>query len=86
MNYYKEGVSPHPLFWWSILFTLCCLNGVVVVALGKHCKDVIGVSRETGLDCSTIAAHSLVNKTCNDLQNVLIHFSGDQVSLGGLWH
>ena len=80
MMNYKEGVSPHPLFWWSILFTLCCLNGVVVVALDKHCKNVIGVSRETGLDCSTITAHSLVNKTCNDLQDVLMRVSGDQVS------
>ena len=77
MNY-KEGVSPHPLLWWNILFFLCCLNGVTVV--GKHCKDVVGVSRETGLDCSTITAHSLVNKTCNDLQDVLIRFSGNQVS------
>ena len=79
MMNYKEGVSPHPLFWWSILFILCCLNGVV--SLGKHCKDEIGVSRETGLDCSTITGHSLVNKTCNDLQDVLMWVSGDQGSL-----
>ena len=78
---YKKGVSPHPLFWWSILFILCCPNGVIVMSLGKPCKDEIVVSRETGLDCSTITGHSLVNKTCNDLQDVLVWVSGDQVSL-----
>ena len=51
-----------------------------VAALDRHCKNVIEVNRETGMDCSTITAHSLVNKTCNDLQDVLIRFSGNQIS------
>ena len=77
----KEGVPPHSLLWWCSLFILCCLNGVTVASLDKHCKNVIEVNRETGMECSTITAPSLVNKTCNDLQDVLMWFSRNQTFL-----
>ena len=44
-------------------------------------QNVFEVNRETGLDSSTITAPSLVNKTCNKLQDVLTCFSGNQISL-----
>ena len=81
MMNYQERVSKHLLLRWCSLFILCCLNGVTVVALNGRCKNVIEVNRETGMDCSTITAHSLVNKTCNDLQDVLMHFSRNQTFL-----
>ena len=76
----KEGIPPHPLLWWCSLFILCCLNGVTVASLDKHCKNLIDVNRKTGMDCSTITAHSLVNTTCNDLQDALMRVS-DQTFL-----
>ena len=81
MMNYQERVSKHLLLWWCSLFIFCCLNGVTVAALDGCCKNVIEVNRETGMDCSTITAHSLVNTTCNDLQDVLIHVSGKQTFL-----
>ena len=75
MTNYKEGLSPHPPSRWCILFILCSLSGVTVAALDRRCKNVIEVNRETGMDCSTITAHSLVNTTCNDLQDALMRVS-----------
>ena len=78
----KEGIPPHSLLWWCSLFILCCLTTDVTVAvLDRHCKNVIEVNRKAGMDCSTITAHSLVNTTCNDLQDVLICFSRKQTFL-----
>ena len=75
MTNYKERASPHRPSRWCILFILCSLSAVTVAALDRRCKNVIEVNRETGMDCSTITAPSLVNKTCNDLQDVLIRVS-----------
>ena len=77
----KEGIPPHSLLWWCSLFILCCLNGVTMTALDGCCKNVIEVNRKTGMECSTITAPSLVNTTCNDLQDVLLHFSRNQTFL-----
>ena len=51
----------------------------ILAPLGKHCKNVIEVNRETGMECSTITAPSLVNETCNNLHYVLIRFSADHI-------
>ena len=77
----KEGSFPHPPSCWCILFILCSLSGVTVAALDRRCKNVIEVNRKTGMKCSTITAPSLVNTTCNDLQDVLIRFSRKQTFL-----
>ena len=80
MTDYKEGASPHPPSCWCILFILCCLGGVTEAAFDRNCKNVIEVNREMGMECSTITASNLLNKTCNDLQDVLMHVSGYPIS------
>ena len=76
----KEGMPPRPSLWGCSLFILCYLNGTTAAPLDKHCKNVIEVNRKTGMECSTITAPSLVDTTCNDLQDALMRIS-DQTFL-----
>jgi len=78
---YKEGMPPHPLLLWGILLILCCHNRVTVAALYKHCESVIEVKKETEVECSATTTRSLLNTTCNDLQDVLMHVSENQASI-----
>ena len=73
----KVVIPPCLFIWWC---SLCCLTQVTAAPFGKHCKNVIEVNREMGMECSTITASNLLNTTCSDLQDVLMHVSENQAS------
>ena len=56
------------------------LCGVIEADLAEPCQNVIEVNRGAALDCSATTVHDLLNRTCNDLQDVLMSVSLDQTS------
>jgi len=55
---------------YGILLSVFILVSVNVAVLSAECRRSVLVDRELGADCSALT-RSLVNQTCNDLQDVL---------------